>query len=185
MTGETGTLKFGEAVHDVCIVLECLAPGKRSEWLPFPSNGMMERGSYGFVETAVRSGTIAISSTFFTLFVYGTLMRGGVRHHVLAGQRFLGEARTHPEFALLDLGAYPGLVRREEGGRAVFGELYEVAASLIERLDRIEGAPSLFRLEPVLIQGHVGDVFTYIYQQDARACSLCAEDRWTNDRTRQ
>ena len=181
MTGETVALKFGEAVHDVCIFLECLAPGKRSEWLPFPSYGMMERGSYGFAETTVRSGTIAISSTFFTLFVYGTLMRGGVRDRILAGQRFLAEARTQPEYALLDLGAYPGLVHRGEGGRAVFGELYEVATSLIERLDHIEGAPSLFRLEPVLIEGHVADVFTYIYQQDTHGCPLCAEDSWMNE----
>ncbi|HEY7427856.1 MAG TPA: gamma-glutamylcyclotransferase family protein [Gemmataceae bacterium] len=132
----------------------------------------------------MRSGTITISSPFFTLFVYGTLMRGGVRHGVLVGQRFLGEARTRPEYALFDLGAYPGLVRRDEGGRAVFGELYEVAASLIERLDCIEGAPSLFRLEPVLIDGFAGDVFTYIYQRDTRGCPLCAKDRWTNERGR-
>jgi gamma-glutamylcyclotransferase (GGCT)/AIG2-like uncharacterized protein YtfP len=129
-------------------------------------------------DTMARNG----AGDFFVLYVYGTLMRGGVRHPVLAGQRFLGEARTRPYYALFDLGAYPGLVHQEAGGRAVFGELYEVATSLIPLLDRIEGAPSLYRLESVLIEGHRGDVFTYFYQRDTRDCPLCADDRWTNER---
>ncbi|HEY7157810.1 MAG TPA: gamma-glutamylcyclotransferase family protein [Gemmataceae bacterium] len=124
---------------------------------------------------------IAISGGACTLFVYGTLMRGGVRHGVLAEQRFLGEARTRPHYALFDLGTYPGLVHHEEGGRAIFGELYEVAASLIKRLNRIEGAPSLFRLEPVLIEGNTDEVFAYIYQRDTDGYSLCVEGRWTNE----
>ncbi len=152
--------------------------------LPSFGGGMIGGRSIPFVETAVHSRTITISGDSCTLFLYGTLMRGGVRHGVLAGQRFLGEARTRPHYALFDLGAYPGLVHCEEGGRAIFGELYEVAANLIERLDRIEGAPSLFRLEPVLIEGHSGDVFAYIYQRDTDGCSLCAEDRWMNERGR-
>jgi gamma-glutamylaminecyclotransferase len=116
-----------------------------------------------------------------TLFVYGTLMRGGVRHSVLSGQRFLGEARTRPLYALFDLGAYPGLIHRAEDGRAIHGELYEVAASLIERLDGMEGAPSLYRLEPIVIDGHSGEVFAYFYQQQTAGLPLCAEDRWRNE----
>jgi gamma-glutamylaminecyclotransferase len=128
----------------------------------------------------VRSESIIIPGDCLTLFVYGTLMRGGVRHHVLSGQRFLGTARTCPHYALLDLGPYPGLVHRPTAGRAVHGELYEVAASLIETLDRIEGAPSLYRLEPVLIEGRAGDVFAYFYQQDTSGLAFCPGDRWIN-----
>ena len=129
---------------------------------------------------AVPSEDISPSGDRFTLFVYGTLMRGGVRHHVLAGQRFLGEARTLPRYALFDLGSYPGLVHREPDSRAVHGELYEVAAALRGRLDRIEGAPSLYRLEPVLMEGHDGEVFAYFYRRDVAGRPLCEGDRWDN-----
>jgi gamma-glutamylaminecyclotransferase len=116
-----------------------------------------------------------------TLFVYGTLMRGGVRHRVLADQRFLGEACTHPQYALFDLCVYPGLVRSPEEGRAIHGELYEIDASLIVRLDRIEGAPSLFRLEPVLIDDYPGEVFAYFYQGSIEGFSQCEDNRWKNE----
>src|SRR5262249_34091377 len=88
----------------------------------------------------------------FLLFVYGTLKRGGPRHHVLRGQRFVRAAVTRPKYLLFDLGAYPGLVVAEKDGRAVHGELYEVERRLIPRLDRIEGAPELYRLEPVEVE---------------------------------
>jgi gamma-glutamylcyclotransferase (GGCT)/AIG2-like uncharacterized protein YtfP len=129
----------------------------------------------------VRSEIRSFPEDRLILFVYGTLMRGGVRHHVLAKQRFLGEARTRPVYALFDLGAYPGLVHRTDDGGAVHGELYEVAADLMERLDRIEGAPNLYRLEPVLIENHPGDVFAYFYQQPTMGFPLCAEERWRNE----
>jgi gamma-glutamylcyclotransferase (GGCT)/AIG2-like uncharacterized protein YtfP len=99
---------------------------------------------------------------------------------MVADQLFLGEARTRPLYALFDLGTYPGLVQRKESGRAIHGEIYEVAESLIEKLDRIEGAPSLFHLEPIQIENHPGEVFTYFYQQETEGHALCAEDRWMN-----
>jgi gamma-glutamylcyclotransferase (GGCT)/AIG2-like uncharacterized protein YtfP len=111
-------------------------------------------------------------------------MRGGVGHYVLTGQRFLGRVRTLPHYALFDLGAYPGLVHRAAEGQAIHGELYEIASSLIERLDRIEDAPSLFRLEPVLIDGHSGDVLAYIYQQSTEGFSLCIDGCWRNEEFR-
>jgi gamma-glutamylcyclotransferase (GGCT)/AIG2-like uncharacterized protein YtfP len=111
-------------------------------------------------------------------------MQGGVRHRVLAEQRFLGEARTHPHYALYDLGAYPGLVPSESEGRAIHGELYEIDDGLIARLDRIEGAPNLFRLEPILIEDHPGEVFAYFYQGGIDGCSRCAEDCWKTKRSR-
>jgi gamma-glutamylaminecyclotransferase len=118
----------------------------------------------------------------FLLFVYGTLMRDGPRHPALAGQRFLGEARTEPRYALLDLGEYPGLVRREPGGRAVAGELYEVEGGLRAGLDEIEGAPGLFRLGPVALVGRAGPVYAYFYQPAPHGLPTYGAERWDNRR---
>jgi gamma-glutamylcyclotransferase (GGCT)/AIG2-like uncharacterized protein YtfP len=118
----------------------------------------------------------------FLLFVYGTLMRGGRYHRVLEGQRFVGKARTLPHYALLDLGAYPGLVGGGEDGRRVAGEVYEVARALLPRLHAIEGAPELFRLGPVDLEGVGGEVYTYFYQPAAAGVPLYAGERWENRR---
>ena len=68
------------------------------------------------------------------LFVYGTLKRGGSNHHHLAGQTFLGPARTTPGFTLFSLGAYPGLVAAPADTRGVTGELWSVDAACLARL---------------------------------------------------
>jgi gamma-glutamylcyclotransferase (GGCT)/AIG2-like uncharacterized protein YtfP len=70
------------------------------------------------------------------LFAYGTLMRGYRLHRVMAGRAtLLGDASV--DGALLDLGAYPGLV---EGPGRVSGELYRLdEAELLVTLDREEG----------------------------------------------
>jgi gamma-glutamylcyclotransferase (GGCT)/AIG2-like uncharacterized protein YtfP len=113
----------------------------------------------------------------FRLFVYGTLKRGGCRHRLLAGQRFLGAGRTRPRYALLDLGAYPGLVPAAQG-QAVHGELYEVEARLLPALDAEEGAPGLFRLGPVEVEGWAAPVYAYFYQRPAAGLARCEGGRW-------
>ena len=114
------------------------------------------------------------------LFVYGTLMRGGVRHPLLAGQRFLGEAWTRPGYALFDLGAYPAMVRRAADGRAVAGELYRVAAALLPTLDAEEGAPTLYRREPVALEGRDGPAVAYLYQRSVEGKAPCPDGRWAD-----
>ncbi len=122
---------------------------------------------------------MAPSGTHFLLFVYGTLMRDGVRARHLEGQRFLGAARTVPRYALYDLGAYPGLVE-ENPGSAVAGELYEVETGLIALLDRVEGAPELYRLLPIELEGRNETVHAYVYQRDTAGHPRLAEGRWTS-----
>jgi gamma-glutamylcyclotransferase (GGCT)/AIG2-like uncharacterized protein YtfP len=117
----------------------------------------------------------------FLLFVYGTLMRDGPRARVLAGQRFLTEARTAPGYALYDLGPYPGLVRRD-GAEPARGEVFAVAASLRPVLDRVEGAPLFYRLEEIRLDGVAGPVYAYLYQGDPRNLPLVQGGRWDNRR---
>ena len=75
------------------------------------------------------------------LFVYGTLGRGGVRHHHLAAARFVRPARTAANYRLLRVDpTYPGLVPATSGrGRSIYGELFAVPDTLWPRLDAVEG----------------------------------------------
>jgi gamma-glutamylcyclotransferase (GGCT)/AIG2-like uncharacterized protein YtfP len=119
------------------------------------------------------------------LFVYGTLMRDGCRSVMLEQQRYLGPARTRPLYRLLDLGEYPGLVASEEDGWKIEGELYEVHAGLLPILDRVEGAPWLFRLDLVELEQPAELVLAYLYQQGGSAPTLLPSRRWDNTRRRE
>ncbi len=74
-----------------------------------------------------------------TLFVYGTLKRGGTNHLFLAGQRFLGSARSVAGYTLYSLGDYPGLVRAPGDTAGVTGELWVVNDACLAELDHLEG----------------------------------------------
>ena len=74
-----------------------------------------------------------------TVFVYGTLKRGGSNHRFLAGQKFIGLARTAPGYTLYSLGDYPGMVRKPGDTAGVTGELWLVDANCLAELDRLEG----------------------------------------------
>ncbi len=129
--------------------------------------------------TIMTTPTIPDGDTF-RLFVYGTLKRGGVRHHILANQVFLGEVRTRPSYTLFDFTEHPALVRSITEGRSIRGEMYRVATSLLGLLDEIEDAPHLFRLEAIEIEGSNEAVFAYLFQGATQGRPLCVEDRWTN-----
>src|SRR5262249_10875389 len=130
-----------------------------------------ERLRQSQAESAAESGT-------FKLFVYGTLMRGGLRHDALRGQQFLREAVTRPKYLLFDMGGHPGLVVADKDGRAVHGELYEVERRLIRPLDMIEGSPESYRLEPVEIEGEAGSVSAYLFQKSTAGLRQIAAGRW-------
>lgn len=81
------------------------------------------------------------------LFVYGTLKHGQRNHGLMRKARFLGEAVTAPQYTLLDLGSFPGMIHG--GTTAVHGELCEVGSQLLTRLDRHEGVPRFYMRESI------------------------------------
>ena len=92
------------------------------------------------------------------LFVYGTLKRGCSNHHYLAGQTFVGDARTPPGFALYDLGGYPGIAVKPDDCDGVVGEVWSVDDAALERLDHFEGVhEGLYRREPVRLRPPFAD----------------------------
>lgn len=104
-------------------------------------------------------------------------MRGHFRADTLRSERYLGEVRTLPLYALLDFGNYPGIVRVENDGKSIHGELYEVNSKLIAVLDRIEGSLDLFRLEKVEIENEP-DVYAYFSKIKVQRPRYCPNDRW-------
>lgn len=72
------------------------------------------------------------------VFVYGTLKYGHRLHDLLRNQPLLGDAITQPLYRLFDLGSYPGIVEWPNG-LAVCGEVYQVDAKCLSRLDEAEG----------------------------------------------
>jgi len=100
------------------------------------------------------------------VFVYGTLKRGGRNHHFMAGQPFLGEARTEPGYTLYSLGDYPGMVRSADASHAVTGEVWGVNADCLARLDELEGVTEgLYERVPVRLAASFAHqpIETYLY----------------------
>ncbi len=109
-------------------------------------------------------------------------MRDGCRSVVLEQQRFLGPARTRSQYRLLDLGEYPGLIRCDQEGWSIEGEIYEVHAGLLPVLDRVEGSPWLFRLDLVELEQPADVVLAYFYQRVDPPTPLYPGSRWDNRR---
>ena len=103
------------------------------------------------------------------LFVYGSLKRGCHNHHHLAGQRFVGEARTGPGYRLYDLGDYPGLVVDPTDTDGVTGELWDVEPDALAHLDEFEGvAETIYRRVRVELSVPFNQIEadTYLYARD-------------------
>lgn len=78
------------------------------------------------------------ADAWHTLFVYGTLRRGGCRAipHLFPTARFLGLGMV--KGWLYDFGEYPGLLL-DANGLDVLGEVYEVDPQTLRAIDEIEG----------------------------------------------
>src|SRR5688572_26134467 len=98
------------------------------------------------------------------LFVYGSLLRGERHHDVLAAARFLGPARTAARYRLVQGEAYPALLTA--GQATVIGELYEVSAELLVRLDAFEDHPNLYRRTSILLADGT-EAWAYVGPADA------------------
>lgn len=99
------------------------------------------------------------------LFVYGSLKRGFFNHHLLLmlGARFVGEAITVDKYTLVDLGAYPGMIKSRN--YQVKGELYLVSRKALHWLDRFEVGYAREKIK-VRIDGKETKAWCYIYQQE-------------------
>lgn len=107
-----------------------------------------------------------------TIFVYGTLLRGfGNWSWALKSQTFVSTGETLPEYDMVNLGGFPGVI--PGGTTAIQGEVFEVDAAHLYEIDRLEGADrqnprnGLYRAEQItLVDGTV--CWTYFFNRDHR-----------------
>lgn len=115
------------------------------------------------------------------IFVYGTLKRGGTNHEWMHGQRFIADATTTPDFLLFDLGGYPGLVRVASGGQSILGEIWEVDAPGVLRLDEleeVEGGEYVRETIPLLAPHQNWQVEGYRYSRPIRTNQQPMGNHW-------
>jgi gamma-glutamylaminecyclotransferase len=89
----------------------------------------------------------------FLLFTYGTLMKGERNEHLLKDARFVGKATTKPTYKLFRIDGnftFPAII--DTGDTAVKGEVYEVPASALPGMDRMEGHPHFYCRKPVELE---------------------------------
>jgi AGZA family xanthine/uracil permease-like MFS transporter len=83
----------------------------------------------------------------------GTVMRGQPAHSNLEGAIFLEDVRTAPIYRLYSIGdRHPAMVRDDENGASIAGELYEVSDEIWPRIRDSEPA-GLYRGPIELIDG--------------------------------
>lgn len=85
-----------------------------------------------------------------SVFVYGTLMKGLGNHRLLERSRFAGEVWTAPQFTMVSLGGFPGLLAG--GLTQIRGEVYEVDDEVLAALDRLEGHPTFYRRQSIMLE---------------------------------
>ena len=95
-----------------------------------------------------------------SVFVYGTLRRGGSNHDLLRSARRLGEHRTQPVFTMLDIGPYPGVVTG--GSDAILGEVYRITPAMLRHLDRLEDYPRSYGRERIPTPW--GEAWIYLFR---------------------
>ena len=96
----------------------------------------------------------------YNIFVYGTLMQGERAHSYLADAKFIGEYRLK-DYALYNLGWYPGI--RPKKDSSVIGEVYEIDAGMLLRMDAYEGEGHLYHRTTVIVENPDGRINTLIY----------------------
>lgn len=123
--------------------------------------------------------------------VYGSLLSGLHNHGVMTNARgvLVGEFQTKPEFTLVSLGGFPGLIKG--GDTSVKVEVYEVTPSNIRHLDRLEGyhpdaeeESNFYTREIINIDGIEEDVSVYTLPDAYRSRAVVADGDWRNHITR-
>lgn len=103
------------------------------------------------------------------VFVYGSLLSGLSNHRLLNGSRLIGAGRAAGGFRMVSFGGYPGVYGWDDG-TDLPGELYEVTAETLQRLDRLESNGSFYQRaeRTVMIGGEEHTAWVYLLMHPDR-----------------
>ena len=97
------------------------------------------------------------------IFVYGTLKEGGRWHHLIEKATVIGYGKLSGyEMYVLEDGFMPML--KESPGDAVYGEVYEVNDTTLDRLRQLERQYKEIRAN-VMVDGMSVNCYVYIYSE--------------------
>ncbi|NPE27940.1 gamma-glutamylcyclotransferase [Methanococcoides sp. SA1] len=114
------------------------------------------------------------------LFVYGTLKRGYVNHHLLERSTFVLETCTEKKFQILDMGDFPAVVK-DVPVSTIDGELFNVDDGTLSDIDAFEG--KWFERGEVVLQDS-SIAWMYYLSEDVshEGCSSIASGTWLKDK---
>lgn len=121
------------------------------------------------------------NNNYATVFVYGTLKKGFCNAEYLQDSEYLGPSKTkHPNYSLVGVFSndydYPGLLH--DGKDYVEGEIYNIDAATLKKLDVLEEVDIEYRRE--LVQLENGEsAWAYFYMEDAPK-DFCRNHRQLN-----
>ena len=108
--------------------------------------------------------------------VYGTLKKGGGLDQHLREATFLGNFTTKPEFTMVNLGWYPGVIH--SGTTPIVGEVYEISDETFKMLDRVEGYPTLYTREEIETPYGVAWMYIYNVHKIDSAFNVVTDGNW-------
>jgi gamma-glutamylaminecyclotransferase len=110
------------------------------------------------------------------LFVYGTLKRGFNNHKRLSAARFVASIQTIAGYQLYKYNGLPIMIF--SGGESrVNGELYEVSRIVLEKIDKLEGHPIMYRRQTIIV-GDSREAQAYIWQGDLQGAKRITSGNW-------
>ena len=118
---------------------------------------------------------MAETTNLIRVFVYGTLRLGETYHHLMSACEYLGPRSTAPEYELVNIGRYPGLIM--DGATSVRGDLFLVTPEILEKLDEYEGYPEDYSRESIDLEGAETAV-AYIYRLNVENCPKIVSGDW-------
>ncbi|GAB1611133.1 putative gamma-glutamylcyclotransferase CG2811 isoform X1 [Argonauta hians] len=133
-----------------------------------------------------------MASRLERVFVYGTLKRGQPNHIHLENAanglaKFIGEAYTKHTYPLVVASDsnIPFMLPFEGKGKLIQGELYDVDENMLERLDKMELHPNVYKRQqiPITFSDQTYQSWTYILQRPkARLLDLNFLDNYDNNK---